>query len=218
MLFKRKTVWWPTLWGWLLLLALVVVPSLLFLWTGEAFLADTHRQPPDILVVEGWIGREGMAAAAKEFRTGGYRYLVTNGGDSVEGAGQMWNFADVSAKHLIQLGVPKDQVLVAPSGPGENHRTWKSALAVRRVLQENDVTPRSLNIFTRGVHARRSGLVHSKVEDCPVGTIAWIPQNDEGKSLWESSGRVKDFFIESFGYFFEALFNSGRLSNSSDSN
>lgn len=60
--------------------------------------------------------------------------------------------------------------------------------------------------------------MHSKVEDCPVGTIAWIPQNDEGKSLWESSGRVKDFFIESFGYFFEALFNSGRLSNSSDSN
>jgi hypothetical protein len=211
--FKRKTVWWPTLWGWLLLLALVVAPPILFLWKGEPFLAVTHRQPPDILVLEGWIGREGVKAAAREFQDGGYRYVVTNGGYTSEGAGQMWNFAEVSGRHLVQLGIPQDRVLIAKSGPGEDHRTLNSAWAVRRTLEENSINPTSINLFTRGVHARRSGLVNSKVQTIPVGTIAWVPASYTKKPWWTSSGRAKDFLVESFAYFFEALLNSGRTSN-----
>ena len=40
---------------------------------GELFLALTHRLPAEVLVVEGWIGREGVRAAVDEFERGSYQ-------------------------------------------------------------------------------------------------------------------------------------------------
>ncbi len=46
----------------------------------ESFLSVTERSPADVLVVEGWIGREGVRAAGEEFKQRGYQYVVATGG------------------------------------------------------------------------------------------------------------------------------------------
>ena len=56
------------------------------LW--RVFLSLTERRPAEILVVEGWIGRDGVRAAATEFERGVYRYVVTSGGVSNPRGGQ----------------------------------------------------------------------------------------------------------------------------------
>jgi hypothetical protein len=214
-LFKQKTIWWPTRWGWLAILVAVILPPALYIWKGESLLAITSREPADILVVEGWIGADGIEAAAREFHDGHYKYIVTNGGYTSRMWGvRSWSFAEMAAHQLEALGVPPNQILAAKSLPSEQHRTFDSAVAVKNLLADQNIQAVGMNILTRGSHARRSRLVNSKVENIPVGVIAWMPSSYAGKPWWESSARAKDFLTESFAFFFEALFNSGRLSNS----
>jgi len=88
---------------------------------GELFLSSTRRLPADVLVVEGWIGREGVRAATVEFQQRGYQYIVATGGmigvRSWEEPG--WSYAEATGRELIRLGVPKDRIIIAPSGYAE---------------------------------------------------------------------------------------------------
>ena len=54
-LIHRRTLWWPTWSGWLLLFTIFAFPTVLWWFRGEAFLSLTESQPADVLVVEGWI-------------------------------------------------------------------------------------------------------------------------------------------------------------------
>jgi hypothetical protein len=75
-----------------------------------------------------------------------------------------------------------------------------------------------MNVFTWGPHARRSHLVFAKVErpETDVGVVSWAPVSYRQVPWWRSSERAKEFLTETAGYVFEALFNSGRSSNSPD--
>jgi hypothetical protein len=39
----------------------------------------TRRLPAEVLVTDAWIGRDGIRAAAEEFKLGGYEYIVVTG-------------------------------------------------------------------------------------------------------------------------------------------
>ena len=182
---------------------------------GETFFSLTRRLPAEILVVEGWIGNEGVRAAAAEFKTGGYRYLVATG-DRPEDGQERWSYAELAARELIRSGVPDDRIVVAPSGETERERSFKSAAATWRALQERGIHPAAINVMTLGPHARRSRLVYEKVYApvTQVGVIAWAPADYGVEPWWRSGGRTRCFLKEIVGYPFEVLLNSGRSSNS----
>ena len=62
-LVQRREAWCPTFLGWLCLTLLFAIPVAWWCSNGELFLSSTRRLPADVLVVEGWIGREGAHAA-----------------------------------------------------------------------------------------------------------------------------------------------------------
>jgi uncharacterized SAM-binding protein YcdF (DUF218 family) len=176
----------------------------------------TQRLPAGILVVEGWIGRDGVRAAEGEFEEHGYQYIVVAGGATSEG----WeeppsSYAGMAERELIRLGIPNHIIIVAPSGDTERQRTYESAVAVLRVLQAKGIHPRAVNVFTKGSHARRSRLVFSKAfgPGIGVGVVSWTPSDSAALPWWQSSDRAKDLLTETVGYLFEALLNSGRGSN-----
>ena len=172
--------------------------------------------PADTLVVEGWIGRKGLQAAADEFWRGGYLYLVAAGGlTSGRWEDQPQSYAEMAANELIRLGIPRERVTVATSEKTEKYRTFESAVAVWRTLRHAGIKPNGMNIFTFGPHARRSLMVFTKVNwENKIGVIGWRPSDYQKESWWESSERSKELIEEVAGYVYEALLNSGRSSNS----
>ena len=218
-LVRRRTIWFPTLLGWLIIGGLVCGPLVSWWFYGERFLAITDRRAADVLVVEGWIGATGINAAFTEYRSGGYRIVVTTGGLTGERwSRRRWNYAVEAEEQLLHLGVARDRLILAPSRDAEIQRTFEMAAAARRALQANGLHPAAINIFTRGSHARRSRLIFEKVfgAETQVGIISWKPPHFDEEPWWQSSERAEDLVKETVGYFFERLLNSGRRSNQLD--
>ena len=215
-LIHRRTIWWPTWPGWLLLLAIFAIPTALWWFRGEAYLSLTERQPADVLVVEGWIRIEGIRAAKAEFKQGGYRYVVATGGLTGEPWDvRRWSYAAEAEEQLLRMGVARDRVILATPKDTEVQRTFESALAVQAALRAKGIQAAGINVFTRGPHARRSRLIFAKVlaSTNGVGIIAWAPPGSEHDPWWKSSERADDLLKETAGYWFELLLNSGRRSN-----
>jgi DUF218 domain-containing protein len=217
-LIQRRVLWCPTWLGSFCFALLLAAPVIWWCCYGEPFLSLNERRPAEVLVVEGWIGRDGMRAAAAEFAQHGYKYIVTSGGVTTaqRWAEAGWSYAEGAEHELVRLGVPAERIIVATARDTERQRTFESAVAVRLALQANGIDPKALNVFTWGPHARRSRLVFAKVEPpkTSVGVVSWVPATYRTMPWWRSSDRAKDLLTESAGYAYEALFNSGRSSNS----
>ena len=82
--------------------------------SGESFFSLTRRLPAEALVADGWIGRDGIRAAAEEFKLGGYGYIVVTG-DMTEDRRNQSDYAETAEQELIGLGIPKDRIITAPS-------------------------------------------------------------------------------------------------------
>lgn len=215
-LFQRRTVWWPTFLGWIGLMIVVIGPGVLWWFFGENFLATTKREPAEILVVEGWIGINGIQAAKAEFERGGYTYVLTTGGVAYNNWDRTrWDYAEAGRQLLVRAGLPAEKIITAQALETEDHRTFKSAITSWRALNAKGIHPQSLNIFSVGAHARRSRLVFAKVygSEVKVGMIAWTQYDYAVEPWWHSSERADAFIKETVGYLFELLLNSGRGSN-----
>lgn len=215
--FARREVWCPTLLGWAILAIFFAFPCLWWINYGESFLSVTRRFPAQVLVVEGWIGAEGIRAAKLEFEANHYDFILTSGGnpdphseENWQRAG--WTYAEGAQKQLIRLGVPAEKVIAAPAQETERQRTYASALAVKAALDISGIRAKSINIFTIGAHARRSQLVYEKAygPETEIGVIAWEPPGYASTQWWHSSERAIDLLIQTVGFFYEFLLNSGR--------
>jgi hypothetical protein len=214
-LFRRRTVYVPTWFGCLVLLAALVTPITLWTFWGEEFLSTTSKVPAEVLIVEGWTHEDGADAAAAEFARPSehYQYIVAAGGLTGERWFRArWSDVGIIHKELLHLGI-SDRVVIGAQAPDvDSQRTYQTALTAVHVLEQHGIHPATVNILTRGVHARRSRLVYAKAfgPHTRVGVIAWTPPGFDSGQWWSSSERAIDFIKESVGYFYEALFSSGR--------
>lgn len=65
-----------------------------------------------------------------------------------------------------------------------------------------------MNIFTAGVHARRSRMVYARVfaELDPIGVVAYPPDSYDPDGWWKSSEGFKSVLDESLSLTYEWLF------------
>jgi len=212
-LFRRRTVLFPTLFGWVCLFLSGIACVSWWWFRGESFLSLTDRRPADVLVVEGWVGMDCPQAAVGEFRRGNYRWVAVAGGlTGHRWSPQRWNSVAETQRGLVQLGIPKDQIIAAPTDDYESQRTYEMAVAARRALERAGIQPSALNVFTQGVHARRSRLVFAKVfgSATAVGVVSMAPAGYNQAPWWRSSERAEDLVKETIGYAYELLLGSGR--------
>src|SRR5262245_19954342 len=132
-LVQRRTIWFPTWLGSFCMTVLFGMPVLWWCLCGESFLSLTDRLPAKVLVVEGWIGRHGVRAAAAELRSGDYQYVVATGSQPDEDKGWEepgWSYAEGAANELARSGIRREKIILAPARKTERERTFESAVSV----------------------------------------------------------------------------------------
>lgn len=201
MLFRRRQVWLPTLWGWLVMTglgALVVV--------GLAHAAYPLLAPVDpargadglgarTLVVEGWLDEAEMAQAVVALRRGRYERVLTTGGpiEPWVDVGGWKNYAVRAAGYLRGHGVVGLPVIAVPAPASRQDRTYLSAVMVRDWAAQSQVSLGAIDLYSAGTHARRSRLLYRMAlgDAVEVGVLAARPTDFDAVHWWTSSAGAK---------------------------
>jgi len=140
------------------------------------FLAVNDPVGEGVLVVEAWIPEQTLAESAKVFNSGRYRYLVVVGGTTQKNgeSNSSTSDADLAASKVEKLGLDTKKlatISVPDESPG---RTLARATAVKRWLGSSETSVCCVDVFTVGVHARKSRVLfrHALGDSYRVGIIA----------------------------------------------
>ncbi|MEP7100476.1 MAG: hypothetical protein ABI702_24385 [Burkholderiales bacterium] len=200
-LFRRRQVWLPTLWGWLMLLLLAGATIVVLGLSARSLLAlDAPARGHDgrgarTLIVEGWLSDAELAQAVATIRRGRYERVITSGGpiEPWIDAGHYGSFALRAAGYLRAHGIVELPVIAVPAPDTKKDRSYISALMVREWAQREGVALNAVDVYSAGVHARRSRTIYRMGlgEAVEVGVLAARPDDYDDERWWASSSGAK---------------------------
>ncbi|MHC5210422.1 MAG: YdcF family protein [Planctomycetota bacterium] len=202
-LWRRRSVWLPTLRGWLILLALFGTGTVLAGRGLHAYLAVDLPVGADLLVVEGWLGDAGLDQAIERFGSGDYSRVVISGGPITHWADRLGfdNYADLAADALVRRGIPSASVFAVPAPASAQNRTFLSAVMVREWAQSEGLALDAIDVYSSGAHARRTRLLYRMAfgPGVRVGILAAQPEDYDPRVWWRTSSGAKNVVGELLG-------------------
>jgi uncharacterized SAM-binding protein YcdF (DUF218 family) len=210
-LFDQKPRWSLSLRGWFFLVAFLATIGVIVFFGIHPFLSPTERLTTDIMVVEGWVHKNVIQAAAAEFTNSSYHRVFVTGGPVHGSSGYVNDFntsASVGADLLKAAGLSGEVVQMVPCRNKDRDRTYSAAIALRDWLHTNNVSIRRVNVVTEGVHARRSRLLFREAlgPEISVGIISVPDEEYPPTRWWRYSEGVKDVISEAAAYIYARLF------------
>jgi len=204
--FIKKERWGLTFAGFVVFLTAGTGGFILSVLTVYDFLAVCEPAKAEILVVEGWVPDQVVQRAVKEFQRNDYKVIVCIGGPIQTGSYlyPFNNFAELTYHRLINCGVIDSKIVVIATEDVRKDRTFQGALAFKKWMDSCAVSTKGINIFTLGVHARRSRLLFQKAlgEDILVGVVGVPDERFETKAWWKSSNGVRVVVDEIIAYLY----------------
>jgi hypothetical protein len=205
-MFRRRQIWVPTWWAALLIAVAVAASSLVALRHLGGYLAPEAPAPgrdgqgARTLIVEGWLDEDSLDAAIAVIGRGGYRRVVVSGGP-IDGwrEGQSWStYAERAADYLRRHGATAIPVAAAAAPETAQDRTFVSAVVVRDWLRGQGGNIDAVDLFSGGVHARRSRLVYRMAfgPEVEVGVFAAPPRRYALEHWWTTSEGAKGVLSE----------------------
>jgi uncharacterized SAM-binding protein YcdF (DUF218 family) len=174
------------------------------------FLAVTSRTSGKLLVIEGWIHSDSIEQAANEYKSAHYQQVIVVA--AVYDTGNKWDsgryMPEYIARSLKTLGVPANCVQVVFCEVVKKDRTYHSAVAVKKWLQEQGMSVHSIDVVTVGPHARRSRLLFQRAfgTEVKIGVIAMAEKGYDPDHWWRSSEGVREVLFEGFAYLYAKFF------------
>jgi hypothetical protein len=200
MLLRRREVLLPTAAGWLLLVVVVALGATLGVRALPDLLTiDAPARGPDgrgarTLVIEGWLDARDLEQALPAIRSGRYQRVLTTGGpiETWDGRSDWNSYAERAAAYLTQRGTGALAVSAVAAPRTEHDRTYRSAVTVREWTRAAGVGLDAIDVFTAGIHARRSRAVYRLAfgPQTEVGVLA-APNRDEVRRWWTNSRGAK---------------------------
>jgi len=127
-----------------------------------------------------------LAATVEEFHRGKYRMLLVSGlSDDPQTESVPSSDAVRVCAQLEQLGMSQHHLVPCPAPFARWLRTSKTAKAVRRKVDELQLSPRGINVITAGPHARETWVAYEHMfgSTVPVGIIS-IPKTSYPANRW----------------------------------
>lgn len=208
-LVRRREVWLPTIWGWLLLLVVLALAAVLVGRGLYPFLAVNEPSGGKILAIEGWMEPYALDQAVEAFRKGSYQLAVTTGAPVEKWPkGEAYaTAAERAADYLRSQGLPRSAVVAAPSPASAQDRTFMSAVMVREWARRSGVEVRAIDVFSVGAHARRSRLLYQKAfgPEVKVGALAARHEYAD-EAWWRSAEGAREVLDQAIAYLWVRLF------------
>lgn len=203
-LFRRRTVWLPTAWGGLCMVALLAAAALGAALGMRPFLAvDQPLRTADgrgarVLVIEGWLSPADLDQAIAALGQHRYERILTSGGP-ITGWSAHRNYAERAADYLRAHGVDASLPVDAVPAPATaQDRTFASAVRVRDWARQAGLRLDSIDVYTLGVHARRTRSVYRLAfgDAVAVGVYGAQPTEYDAVRWWTTSEGVKTLLGE----------------------
>ena len=197
---------WRTQLLWLFLLTL----TLLYLISQlNLFLSTTQPPHQGWLTIEGWIDDHSLAEAVKYYHDGTYYGILCTGGPIETGhyLTPYRTYSEMTAARLQYLGIPNESIHLIIAPKVQRDRTYASALALRKYLDQHALTNQTIHLITTGPHARRSHLLFRRAlgPNTPVGITA-LPDPDYPPDRWYAYSKgVRNVFSEAIAYFYAKI-------------
>lgn len=190
--------------GWVVLVLTAVVVFVSFV---HDFLAISAPVRANVLVVEGWIWESAaMEEVVEEFNRGNYDVVLTVAVLPTWQEKEPWqeNSAAHAAEQLRKFGMHDCFIHVLTVPNIDRHRTYSSALAVRRWLADSTLTVVGINVFTLGAHARKSLVLFRRAfgEKIPVGVIGGTEDSYDPERWWLSVRGIYSVLRKTIGYLY----------------
>lgn len=205
--YVRRERWTLTWKARLLILAVLVGAIVIFGRELCAFLSITSPVGGQILVVEGWMPVYAFREATSLFHKGGYRAIVSAEVLSDDQDTSEYLRERSGAEKLMYLGVPSNVVVTVHADDVVRDRTFHSAKAVKKWLQEQSVATTSIDIVTLGPHSRRSRLLFERAlgDMIQVGVISIEDRQFDPNHWWRSSAGVRRVIDEFIAYLYARI-------------
>ncbi len=206
---RRRECLVPTWRGWLLFTLLCITLLVTVVLRIHPFLTVTEPAPAAVLVVEGWVPDYVLEQAKAEFERHRYHMLYITGGP-LERGGHLSlykTYAELGAATLIRMGMRKEAIEAVPAPLVQQDRTYASAVALKNWLRQHSVGGTTINVVSKGAHARRSRLLFQKAfgEDSRVGIIAIEDRDYDPKHWWKFSQGVRTVVDELVAYIYALI-------------
>ena len=209
-LIKRRNVWLPTWRSWVILFLVVSASVIAGMYRIHAFLAVNQPLSSDVMVVEGWLPDFALKKAVQTFKSQNYHLMAVTGGPIEAGhvLVKYKNYAKLAATILEQLGLDKSMIVVIPAPAVMKDRTYASAVAMKNWLTASQLSFKTINLVTLGLHARRSRLLFEQAlgPGITVGIIALEDPRYDHRHWWKSSIGVRVTFSEIIAYVYVRFF------------
>ncbi len=193
----------------ILLWIVSIVVLLTFLLQTNAYLSSNKPVKSEILVVEGWLPDYALQQVMQKFKAGNYKQIITTGGPLSRGSylKEYKDHAHLAKATLVAMGMDEEDVIAVAASGVKRDRTYHSALALKKWMNEYNVHPDNFNIASLGPHTRRSAMLFQKVfgDAIRIGSIAIDPADYDPKKWYASSEGARSTINELIAYIYAFL-------------
>ena len=193
-------------------LGLLTAGSLLFfalLLQSNAFLSKNTPLQAKILIIEGWLPDYALKEGMLKFKEGGYEQVFTTGGPLGTGSylKEYRDYAHLAKATLLAMGMDEQEVIAVAAADVKRDRTYHSALALKKWMEENRVEKKNLDLASLGPHSRRSSILFQKAfgKEYEIGSIALMPEDYDPEKWYSSSEGVRTTIGELIAYVYVVL-------------
>ncbi len=209
-LFKKQTCRKPTFLGWLIIVAILLVAIPFLFQNIYRFLTVNDPVKSKTMVIEGWIPDYSIKKAIKLFRDDHYENMIVTGIPILQWQpiSNYHNVAEATAAVIKKMGF-RDTIYLAPIPSSIlRDRTYSTAVVTRELFDAHPQWDKSFNIYSVGVHSRRSRLMFEKAfgDDYNIGIYADSDLSFDPVHWWRNSRGFRNVSNEFMAYLFVRLF------------